>query len=84
MKMQTYVKMRFYQDCGLNILVFGVGSKRDFLNQYVDEHIRRQGQNIVVVNGYHSATNLKSVFGGILNYIKHKTGQQKFPVSLND
>ena len=33
-------KMKFYQECGLNLLVYGVGSKRDFLNIYLHEQVR--------------------------------------------
>ena len=71
--------MKFYQDCGFNLMLFGVGSKRQFLNQYWDEHVIKSGLQSIVVNGYHSGTNLKSVFGGIINYIKHCTGIVKHP-----
>ena len=31
---KLHKKMKFYQECSLNLMVFGVGSKRDFLNIY--------------------------------------------------
>jgi len=34
---QQFAKMKFYQDCGFNVMVFGVGSKREILNAYVKE-----------------------------------------------
>ena len=37
---KLHLKMKFFQDCGFNLLIFGVGSKRDFLNIFLHEQIR--------------------------------------------
>ena len=53
--------MNFYQDCGLNICMYGVGSKRNILNEYLNDVLRSGGHSVSVVNGYHSGCSIKNV-----------------------
>jgi hypothetical protein len=80
---KLHKKMKFYQECDLNLLVYGVGSKRDFLNMYCHEQIRNQGNSCVIINGYHSGTNIKTLLGQLILYITRGTNQKK-PTSLQD
>ena len=72
---EWHLKMKFYQESGLNLLIYGVGSKRDFLNVYVHEHIRMSKRNCVVVNGFHSGTNLKTLFKELITFVFEFTNQ---------
>ena len=51
--------------------MYGVGSKRNFLNVYCHEFIRKQHQSLVIINGFHSGTNIKAVFKELIGYIMH-------------
>jgi hypothetical protein len=68
-KEENFSKMKFYQDCGFNIMCFGVGSKRDILNAYAVEHISWADHSVSIVNGYNPGTGIKSVLGSIFNYL---------------
>jgi len=83
---KLHTKRKFYQDSDLNLLCYGVGSKRDFLNIYVHEFIRMQHQSCIVINGFHSGTNLKVVFKELIGYILRTVnyGNKKGPQSLQD
>jgi hypothetical protein len=62
--------MQFYQESGFNLLVYGVGSKRTFLNIYIHEQVRMDmKKSVLVVNGYHSGTNIKTVLRDLVTYV---------------
>jgi len=62
--------MKFYQDCGFNIMVHGVGSKREILNAYLNEKLYLDGHDVTVVNGYHSSTSIKDVLASCLAFLE--------------
>ena len=81
-KKELFQKMKFYQDCGLNILVYGVGSKRHILNLYLLEQLKLNGHSCVAINGYHSATSMKSILTTMFNYLKSCGKMIPKPVSM--
>lgn len=58
--------MKHYINCGFNILFYGVGSKWNFVNQVVMKYLHEDHR--LVVNGFHSATNMKSITNSMLAY----------------
>jgi hypothetical protein len=67
-------EMSFYFEIGFNLLLYGVGSKKDFTKEFVlmkvgTDHLK------MVVNGYHPGSNFKMVLNQITSYfnsqIKH-------------
>ena len=51
-------------------MVYGVGSKRTFLNIYIHEQVRMDmKKSVLVVNGYHSGTNIKTVLRDLVTYV---------------
>lgn len=68
-------------ECGFNLLVYGVGSKQKLLNEFADQAIRNAGEPLMIVNGYHSGANLKSMLTEISKFItvhiEKGTGSQK-------
>ncbi|TNV78862.1 hypothetical protein FGO68_gene498 [Halteria grandinella] len=78
--------MKHYINCGFNLLIYGVGSKWDFLNnfakRYLGEHHR------LVINGFHSATSMKSITNQMVTYAQKNNlkyaAVKKTTMSLND
>jgi hypothetical protein len=35
LRKQNFPLMRYYLNCGFNLLIYGIGSKRDFINLFV-------------------------------------------------
>jgi len=68
-KVNLFQKMKFYQDCGFNILVHGVGSKREVLNAYLNEKLYLNGHDVTVVNGFHSGTGIKNILASCLKFL---------------
>jgi hypothetical protein len=62
--------MRHYLNCGFNLLVYGVGSKRKFLNLFTMKHLNNEPT--LIVNGFHSAATMKSITNPILNFAFRK------------
>lgn len=58
--------MKHYINCGFNLLVYGVGSKWDFLNNFIKRYLGEHHR--LVINGFHSATNMKSITNQMVNY----------------
>lgn len=58
--------MKHYLNCGLNILLYGVGSKRRFLNLFTMKYI--VNEPTLVINGFHSAASMKSITNPMLNF----------------
>lgn len=61
-----YPFMRHYLNCGMNILLYGVGSKRKFLNLFTMKHV--VNEPTLVINGFHSAASMKSVTNPMLSF----------------
>lgn len=57
--------MEYFIHCEFNLLVFGVGSKIETMNTFVNT----LSLPYLVVNGYHSGTTIKSVINSIANFI---------------
>lgn len=66
-----YASMQNYINSGFNLLLHGLGSKREFLNNFVLDRFASEPK--LVVNGFHSGTNLKSVTNPMMNFAhKHQ------------
>ena len=77
--------MKHYLNCGFNLLIYGVGSKRDFINNFAQTCL--SGEPLLYVNGFHSAANMKAVTNPMVNFaIKHQLypGRKKGAMSLPD
>lgn len=62
--------MRYFLESGFNLLIYGIGSKRNIMNEFAKQHIFNTGEPILVVNGYHSGTNIKTIILVISKFIK--------------
>jgi hypothetical protein len=58
--------MKHYINCGFNLLLHGVGSKRAFLNYFSQMYLN--GEPRLIINGYHSATSMKTITNGMLSF----------------
>jgi hypothetical protein len=76
--------MKFYQDCGFNIMMHGVGSKRDILNTYLNEKLILNGHDVTVVNGFHSGTGMKNLLTSCFKFLNMTNPGLKKPVSLSE
>lgn len=66
-KNNHFGQMKYFLDCGFNLLVFGSGSKRSLMNVFVDNMV--SDQPCFIVNGYHSGTNLKVILSTMCKFI---------------
>lgn len=48
---ELHPKMKYLLDCSFNICLYGVGSKVDFLNYYVQRELLAK-ENVCVFNGF--------------------------------
>lgn len=55
-------------DCGFNLLIYGVGSKLDIINIFVQREIQ-SNQSVLVFNGYHTACNMKCIVYSIVDWL---------------
>jgi len=68
--MQNNSTMKHYLNCGFNLLIYGVGSKRDFINNFAQTCL--SGEPLLYVNGFHSGANMKAITNPMVNFaIKH-------------
>ncbi len=49
---------------GFNVLLYGCGSKREFLNAFAED-LARRGNHVVVANGFNPSFTFKDLFGAI-------------------
>lgn len=55
-----FPRMKYFLDCGLNLCIYGVGSKRTILNLFMHKSLSHDP--CLVVNGYHSGATIKIIF----------------------
>lgn len=63
---EMHQNMKHYLNCGFNILLYGVGSKRNFLNNFVQQYLYVEPK--VYVNGFHSAITMKALTTHLLKF----------------
>ena len=63
--------MKFYLDCDFNLFLYGVGTKKKFLNSFVLSHLKEEHVGCVI-NGYHSGTTIKAVVKEMEKFVKEK------------
>ncbi|XP_041372007.1 origin recognition complex subunit 2-like isoform X2 [Gigantopelta aegis] len=66
-----------YHMCGFNILLYGLGSKRGFLEEFRKTFLRDYSH--VVVNGYFPSLTIKHIFGCIIDEILECDGSHRNP-----
>lgn len=72
-----FEKMEYFMDCEFNLLVFGVGSKRKMINNFVNTIQMPK----IVVNGYHVATTIRTVLNSVTRFQEscfNKANKRKF------
>lgn len=62
---ELFEKMTLYLELDFNLLVYGVGSKRDVINNFVNQ----MRVPFMVVNGFHVGTTIKTVLNGVSKFI---------------
>jgi len=60
MNPEMLIKMKFTFDTGFNLLVYGVGSKRKLLNDFVAQYFKTK-YTTIIVNGFHNGTTFKDI-----------------------
>lgn len=66
--------MLFYLECKMNLLIYGVGSKRNLLQQFLTTHVYPSFTSILV-RGYHSGLMPKAILQEIAQlYMKNRKG----------
>ena len=75
--MEHFDKMLFYIECKMNLLVYGVGSKRTILQQFLQTHVHPNFASILV-RGYHSGLMPKAILQDIASYYTSKGINRKF------
>ncbi|CDW84995.1 origin recognition complex subunit 2-like [Stylonychia lemnae] len=78
----AFAQMKYFLGCGFNLLLYGVGSKRKFINNFIAKN--KLGQNIIIINGFHSGANIKSLTNPLIKLIWKQLSQKIQSVSSND
>lgn len=77
-----FQQMKYMMDCGFNILVHGVGSKRELINRFVTSQINNEP--CLIVNGFHSGTSIKSIVHPMMKFANKNMYLNKHGGSLSD
>ena len=59
--------LKFYLDTGMSVLIYGVGSKYEFLKCLIETEL--SSQPCLIVNGYHTNCSLKRISSLLSTYI---------------
>ena len=62
---EMFEKMGYFLECDFNLLVYGVGSKRDVINKFAIT----MNAPYIVINGFHVGTTIKTVLNGVSKFI---------------
>ena len=68
----NHYQMKYYLNCGFNLLIYGVGSKRNFVNRLVQYHLATDP--CLVINGFHSGTTMKTITNPMIKFIANNFG----------
>ena len=66
---EHFEKMMFYLECDMNLLIYGVGSKRTLIQDFLANHVFASFPSILV-RGYHSGLMPKAILTDIVDYIR--------------
>jgi len=69
-RLKTLLKLnceeqQFYFEIGFNMFIYGVGSRREYIKEFVLNYSKTGNYLWVVMNGYHSCAMLKSMLNNI-------------------
>src|SRR5690606_35202703 len=78
----TFQQMKYFLDCGFNLLIYGIGSKRRLINNFVVSYIGNDP--VLVINGYHSSTTIKSITNQIIKFVQKYMTYQKCGNNVHD
>lgn len=62
--------MMFYLECEMSLLIYGVGSKRKLVQEFLSDYVHENEYPIVLVRGYHSGLMPKTILLDIADYIR--------------
>ena len=67
---RNFQQMKYFLDCGFNLLIYGNGSKRNLINNFITTYI--DSDPCLIINGFHSATTIKSLTTPLAKFVnKH-------------
>lgn len=61
-------RLKYMLDCGFNLMLYGVGSKLDLVNLFVQKNLQSQS-SVLIFNGFHSGCNMKRIVDDIVSYL---------------
>ncbi|CDW82556.1 origin recognition complex subunit 2 [Stylonychia lemnae] len=64
---KNFQSWKYFLDCGFNLLIYGIGSKRKLINNFIQHYL--QQEPCIILNGFHSATTIKSLTNPIIKFI---------------
>ena len=67
--------MMFYLECDMNLLIYGVGSKKDILQNFLQSHVFECFPSILI-RGYHSGLMPKTILTDLAEYIYTSRGNK--------
>lgn len=76
----TLKTWKYYYECGFNLMIFGVGSKRNLINTFVSTFIEDPK---LVINGFHSGVTIKSIITPLSKFVQKVTGT-RIPNAMHD
>ena len=79
---ELYDQMKFYLDTDFNLFVHGVGTKKDFLNSFVQSQLKDENVGCVI-NGYHQGCTIKAVIKELEKFIRDKLHKKRIDKPLS-
>ncbi len=58
---------------GFNLMFYGLGSKRQLLQEFVKSHLQARGP-VMIINGFAPSVNLREIFNTLLAQLGNKKG----------
>lgn len=80
LKEQHFEKMMFYLMCDMNLLVYGVGTKRNVIQDFMLEYVQPDYPTLMV-RGYHSGLNPRQILEEVNSYIQVTIDHKPYPTN---
>ncbi len=74
--------MKYFLDCGFNLLIYGIGSKRSLINNFIISYLGNDP--VLIINGYHSGTTIKSITNQMMKFVQKYMIHQKCGSNVHD
>ena len=79
---QHFDKMMFYLDNEMNLMIYGVGSKRELLEEFLQQQVWHRFPSLLV-RGYHSGLMPKTILTDIVDYIRQEIDKNLRPTAAS-